>query len=134
MHWKDVLKTVYFIFDVPGQFGDIWLMRMKTSKFTILLSWIVHVQRHLLLWCQNDVPGTFHWYHPFLHLRHRFLQHGVALVTMSTAAASSVRRKFSWGGYIHWHRVVICIWCALIVTSQFHVIILFPNQRFGEVC
>ena len=47
---------------------------------------------------------------------------------------SGVRRKFSWGGFIQWHRVVICILCALIVTSQFDVIVLFPNQRFGEVC
>jgi len=30
--------------------------------------------------------------------------------------------------------VVICIWCALFVTSQFDVISMFPNQRFGEVC
>jgi len=29
--------------------------------------------------------------------------------------------------------VVICIWCALFVTSQFDVIVLLPNQRFGEV-
>jgi len=29
--------------------------------------------------------------------------------------------------------VVICIWCALFVTSQFDVIFMFPNQRFGEV-
>jgi len=45
-----------------------------------------------------------------------------------------VRRKFSWGGFIQWHRVVICIWCALFVMSQFDVIVLFPSQRFGEVC
>jgi len=32
------------------------------------------------------------------------------------------------------HMVVICIWCALFVTSQFDVISMFPNQRFGEVC
>ena len=30
--------------------------------------------------------------------------------------------------------VVICIWCALFVTSQFDVIFMFPNQRFGGVC
>jgi len=30
--------------------------------------------------------------------------------------------------------VVICIWCALFVTSQFDVILLFPHHRFGEVC
>jgi len=32
------------------------------------------------------------------------------------------------------HMVVICFWCALFVTSQFDVISMFPNQRFGEVC
>jgi len=46
---------------------------------------------------------------------------------------SGVRRKFSWGRFIQWHRVVICILCALFVTSQFDVIVLFPNQRFSEV-
>jgi len=30
--------------------------------------------------------------------------------------------------------VVICIWYALFVTSQFDVIAVLPNQRFGEVC
>ena len=49
-------------------------------------------------------------------------------------AHSGVRRNFSWGGFIQWHRVVICIWCALFVTSQNDVIVLFPNQRFGEAC
>jgi len=47
---------------------------------------------------------------------------------------NGVRRKFSWGGFIHWHRVDICIWFALFLTSQFYVIVLFPSQRFGEVC
>ena len=46
---------------------------------------------------------------------------------------SGVRRQFSWGGFIRWHRVVICICCALFVTSQFDVIVLIPNQRFSEV-
>ena len=46
---------------------------------------------------------------------------------------SGVRRKFSWGGFIQWHRVVICICCALFVTSQFYVIVLFLHQRFSEV-
>ena len=39
-----------------------------------------------------------------------------------------------WGGLIQWHMVVICIWCALFVTSRFDVIVMFPNQHFGEVC
>jgi len=43
-------------------------------------------------------------------------------------------QKIFMGGFIQWHRIVISIWCALIVTSQFDVIVLFPNQRFGEVC
>ena len=38
------------------------------------------------------------------------------------------------GDFIQWHMVVICIWCALFVTSQFDVIFMFPNQLFGEVC
>jgi len=38
------------------------------------------------------------------------------------------------GELIQWHMVVICIWCPLSVTSQFDVIFMFPNKRFGEVC
>jgi len=30
--------------------------------------------------------------------------------------------------------LIICIWCALFVTSQLDVIFMFLNQRFGEVC
>jgi len=42
--------------------------------------------------------------------------------------------NFHGGGLVQGHMVVICIWCALSVTSQFNVISMFPNQRFGEVC
>jgi len=38
------------------------------------------------------------------------------------------------GGFIQWLMVVICIWCALFVTSQFEVIFIFLNQRLGQVC
>jgi len=31
------------------------------------------------------------------------------------SAFSGVRRKFSWGGFIQYHVVVICIWCVLFV-------------------
>ena len=44
------------------------------------------------------------------------------------------KKLFIGGGFIQRLRVVICIWCALFVTSQNDVIVLFPNQRFGEVC
>ena len=42
--------------------------------------------------------------------------------------------NFRGGGLVQGHMVGICIWCALFVTSQFDVISMFPNQRFGEVC
>jgi len=34
------------------------------------------------------------------------------------------------GGFIQWQMVVICIWCALFVTSQLDVIFMFSS----EVC
>ena len=43
-------------------------------------------------------------------------------------------QKIFMGGFIQWHMVVISIWYALFVMSQFDVIFMFPNQRFGEVC
>jgi len=53
---------------------------------------------------------------------------------ISPMFAVAYAENFYEGGLIQWHREVICIWCALIVTSQFDVIALFPIQRFGEVC
>ena len=47
--------------------------------------------------------------------------------------SSCVRRNVYGGGFIQWHMLVICIWCALFVTSQVDVISMFPTQRFGEV-
>jgi len=44
------------------------------------------------------------------------------------------QKIFMGGGLVQDHMVVICIWCALFVTSQFDVVSMFPNQRFGEVC
>jgi len=38
------------------------------------------------------------------------------------------------GGFIQWRMMAIYIWCALFVTSQFDVMFMFPNQRFGVVC
>jgi len=43
------------------------------------------------------------------------------------------QKIFMEGGLVQGHMVVICIWFALFVTSQFDVISMFPNQRFGEV-
>jgi len=44
------------------------------------------------------------------------------------------QKIFMVGGLVQGYMVVICFWCALFVTSQFDVISMFPNQRFGEVC
>jgi len=55
-------------------------------------------------------------------------------VEKRVAVVSGVRRKFSWGGFIQWHMVVICIWCALFITSQFDVIFMLPNHPFREIC
>jgi len=43
-------------------------------------------------------------------------------------------QKIFMGGLVQGHMVVICIWCALFLTSQFDVMSIFPNQRFGKVC
>ena len=46
--------------------------------------------------------------------------------------AVAYAENFHGGVLVQGHMVVI--WCALFVTSQFDVIFMFPNQRFGEVC
>jgi len=45
-----------------------------------------------------------------------------------------MQKIFMRGGFIQCHMVAICIWCALFVTSQFDVIFMFSNQRFGKDC
>jgi len=63
------------------------------------------------------------------------ISYASALLTgVESVTGSGVRIKFSWGCFIQWHMVVICIWCALFVTLQFYVIFMFPHQRFCEVC
>jgi len=44
------------------------------------------------------------------------------------------QKIFMEGFLVQGHMVVICICGALFVTSQFDVISMFPNHRFGEVC
>ena len=41
-------------------------------------------------------------------------------------------QKIFMGGFIQWHMVVICICCALFVTSQDDVVFMFPNLRFAK--
>jgi len=53
---------------------------------------------------------------------------------MHVTSPVAYAENFHGGGLVQGHMVAICIWCALFVTSQFDVIFLFPNQRFGEVC
>jgi len=55
------------------------------------------------------------------------------IVLHNSLMLSGVRRKFHVGG---WFRVIwwSFVFGVLFVTSQFNVISMFPNQRFGEVC
>jgi len=56
------------------------------------------------------------------------------LLKKNFRAPVAYAENFHGGEFIQWLTVVICIWCALFVTSQFDVMFMFPNQRFGEVC
>jgi len=38
-------------------------------------------------------------------------------VDLSASVCSDVRREFSWGSFIQCHMVVLCLWCAVFVTS-----------------
>ena len=60
----------------------------------------------------------------------------VIVTLMKRALLSTVvyAENFHGGSFIQWHIVVSCICCALFVMSQFDVIFMLPNQRFGEVC
>jgi len=41
-------------------------------------------------------------------------------------------QKIFMGGFIQWHMLVICIWCALFVMSQLDVIFTFPNNVLAK--
>jgi len=43
-------------------------------------------------------------------------------------------QKSFMGGFIQWHLMVFYFWCALFVTSQFYVIVIFQDQHVGEAC
>jgi len=60
----------------------------------------------------------------------------VFLENLSTGARQAVAyaENFHGGFLVQGHIVAICIGGELFVTSQFDVISVFPNQRFGEVC
>jgi len=75
----------------------------------------------------STIPGWLHYFSVMKGL----CGGSAAVLTLQTSGA---RRKCSRGGFIQWHMVVICIWCAVFVTSQVDVIFVFPNQRFSEVC
>ena len=79
-----------------------------------------------------DMQMYVKWHDGEMKYCHRYLT--TLHQRCSKGLTSCVRRKFSWGVLVQGHMVVICIWCALFVTSQFEVISMFPNQRFGEVC
>jgi len=40
---------------------------------------------------------------------------------------------FHGGIFIQWHMVVICIWCALFLTSQLDVIFMFSNNVLAKL-
>jgi len=55
----------------------------------------------------------------FNQLSFRALLLKFPIVVQILVKLSGVCRKFSWGRVHQWHMVVICVWCALFVTSQF---------------
>jgi len=77
--------------------------------------------------------STFAWRHGIFSWRQKCVIL-IAGLRMSLYGVQWRTQKLFMGGFIQRHRVVNCIWCALFVTSQNDVIVLFPNQRFGEVC
>jgi len=46
---------------------------------------------------------------------------------IKVACTVAYAEKFHEGLSIQWNMVVICIWCALFVTSQSDVIFMFPD-------
>jgi len=77
------------------------------------------------------IHHLLHWTAITLDLPH--LKNHAAHDILMTTSTSGICRKFSW---LVWFKVIWChlhlVW--LFVTSQFDVISMFPNQRFGEVC
>ena len=120
-----------------------WQWHSQTIEITLLCGKQTQMHLSSVLWCN--------WKHSVLCVLHtnvcqlwrrytqssilRSLQQYLSIFATHLQESKQWRtRKLFMGGFIQRHRVVICIWCALFVTSQNDVIVLFPNQRFGEVC
>jgi len=86
-------------------------------------------------WKNFRPPGKTCWYHRW-KIQAIDVKFGPPQKTLRLTRCPKQWRtqKIFMGGFVQCHMVVICIWCALFVTSQFDVIFMFPNQRFGEVC
>jgi len=50
----------------------------------------------------------------------------------STRDWSVAYAEYFHGVFTQWHMLVICIWCALFVTSQFDVIFMFLNNVLAK--
>jgi len=55
-------------------------------------------------------------------------------VEKCVAVVSGYAESFHERGFIQWHMMIICMWCALFITSQFDVIFMLPNQPFRQIC
>ena len=80
----------------------------------------MQIQKRTLMLHETQPKGTF------LVLPHS------ALVNKECYVQWRTQKIFMGGSVIQWLILVICIWCMLFVTSQFEIILIFPNQRFGE--
>jgi len=110
-----------------------YLIRQR-NLYCLLFSLYVDLEQTFL--CVKGCSiHTTNFTYQYQHINCIFLQFSqVVKARKHYVLAIGVLRKFSWRRFIQWHMVVICIWCALLVTSQFDVIFMFLNQRFGEVC
>jgi len=98
--------------DNQGRNEVKWCPGQEASLAPHVRTWVFQEQIYCIEEITCDIVGTF---------RHR----------SDSAHPVAYEENFR-GGFIQWHMVIICTWCALYVTSQFDVMFMFPNQRFGE--
>jgi len=106
----------------------LWHYRsyINTNMLVVASQRLLTVLRLTFDWCFRFDLLHSRKCNPLLHIYHIY-------VLLTVAYAEKFHRRF----FIQWHEVVIFIWCALFVTSQFDVIFVAKPtfwRSFVDIC
>ena len=101
---------------------------------------VVHILENIIIFCESEIfKQWLQWWYVTNCTFHFLSKISVVVFKCSCILTSELyqwrtQKIFIGGVLVQGHMVVICIWCAIFVTSQFDIISMFLHQHFGEVC